>query len=165
MVVCRGLRSFSGNIINLFDSTDVGAQEMKLTKVFSKEEDRHIVTADDESMIAFMRKLGELSLSPSEHVKIYWRKYRKYRPVEIDVYYIYGIFPNLQHEVSLSKNDGRRMWLTHRFQRFIGEDTSSIEIRSEEQIRVFDLLFDAWMRRGKNVQDSDSAVAEEIMEL
>lgn len=122
-------------------------------------------TVEDAPMIALLDKLRKLAGTP--HVKIYWRKHHNYKE-DCDMYWIYGEFIELQHQISLANEcgaGGRRLWLTHRFQRSNDEAISPIYIMSEAQIDAFDHTWDMWMLVGQDLTDSDLSVAEDILQL
>jgi len=129
-----------------------------------KSEGQYSAVSDDD-MIPFLEKL--ITLADTPHFKIYYRVYRNYRE-DCDTSYVYGIMPELKHDVTLANSCGdgyRRIWLQHRFQKDINEGVGSLTVISPRQIEVFDRLFAKWKAVGTNVQHSDAAVAEEIMQL
>ena len=136
----------------------------KTIQHFEDKDKGQYTTVEDAPMIALLNKLEELA--GSSHVKIYWRTHHSYKD-NCEMIWIYGIFPELKHEVSLANEcgSGRRIWLEHHFQHVIGEAVSPIFIFSEPQIEAFDRLFKTWMEVGKDGTQSDDAVAEDILRL
>jgi hypothetical protein len=142
-------------------------EKMKITKTYDEKKEHHIITADDESMIKFLRKLSELAFT--SRTKIYWRSINNYR-FDHEQYYIYCLFPTLGHDITLAneceeKGWERRIWLHHYFQKRIGEDVKCIEVISPVQMECFDLTFKVLKDAGVDVTLSDAALIKDILRL